>query len=88
MGSWVKGETVCDNPKKMCIFKQIQCSHVCKQILSKFASLYTILSLYRVKNKTSILNIIEIITGIPINMNIWIGTQTRGQLFETNDFVS
>ena len=32
---------VYDNPKKMGIFKKIQCSHVCEQILSKFASICT-----------------------------------------------
>ena len=32
---------ICDNPKKMDIFKQIECSHVCEEILSKFTSLHT-----------------------------------------------
>ena len=43
--------------------------------LQAFVYTFSVLSLYRVKNKTSLLNIIERITAIRINMNICIGIQ-------------
>ena len=41
VGSCVKEGNGMRQPEEDGYFKQIQCSHVCEQILSKFASLYT-----------------------------------------------